>query len=80
MKNSHNLQELQQTRKKVEEEAWIHPPICMICNKKIQGFHGRWGTVGTCNSACERVQAAKPPYPGHSEEDFFERMKNASTT
>jgi hypothetical protein len=50
----------------------------MICNKKIQGFHGRWGKVGTCDSACEKIQASKPRYPGYSEEDFLRRMENVA--
>jgi len=51
---------------------------CMVCEKKIEGFYGAWGTNGTCSGACEKIQAAKYPYPNHSEEDFFKRFKGAS--
>jgi hypothetical protein len=73
MKGGQNLRELQQKQKEKEEEAWIHQPICCICNRKCEGYHGRWGDSGTCDSACEAVQAAKPKYPGHTEKDFLSR-------
>lgn len=79
-KNSFNLAEAQQQKSKQVEEQWVHQPICCICNKKIQGYHGRWGLVGTCDKACEAIQLAKPRYPGHSEEDFFRRIENASSS
>ena len=75
MKGGQNLHDLQQKKKKAVEEMWIHQPICCICKRKCEGYHGRWGDTGTCDATCEAVQTAKPKYPGHSEEDFFNRLK-----
>ena len=47
----------------VVEEQWIKQPVCMICNKTCLGFYGRWGNVGTCSKAHEKIQAEKPRYP-----------------
>lgn len=52
---------------------------CMVCQKKIEGYYGAWGTSGTCSAKCEGTQAAKYPYPNHSEEDFFRRFKGVTT-
>lgn len=69
------LHELQQKRREKEEEQWVKPQPCMICAKEIQGAYGHWGTLGwTCSAACERKQATKEKYPGHTEEDFFKRQ------
>lgn len=70
MKGAVKLHELQSKRKEAEEAQWINQPICCVCGRKCEGFHGRWGNSGTCDSACEKVQAAKPRYPGHLAEDF----------
>jgi hypothetical protein len=35
---------------------------CLICEKEIDGYYGRWGDFGTCGRVCEGVQAAKPKY------------------
>jgi len=77
MRNGQNLRDLQDKKKAQQEESWIHQPICCVCNRKCEGYHGRWGETGTCDSACEKVQAAKYPYPGHTAEDF-ERKHHAT--
>lgn len=75
MKGGQNLRTLQAERAKKEEEVWVRPQPCIICGKVLSGAYGNWGNVGwTCSAQCERVQAAKPRYPGHSEEDFFKRL------
>jgi hypothetical protein len=49
----------------------------MVCGKdNIEGYHGRWGNSGTCSASCEKIQAAKPRYPGHSEDEFFTRQNS----
>lgn len=70
MKGSQNLHQLQQNKREKEEVDWIHQPICCVCNRKCEGYHGRWGNTGTCDSACEAKQVALPKYPGHSAEAF----------
>lgn len=52
---------------------------CMVCDKPTEGFYGSHASEnktpkGTCSGACERIQQAKPKYPGHSEEDFLARQ------
>lgn len=47
---------------------------CMVCDKPIEGFYARFGDQGTCNRTCMKVQDAKPKYPGHTEEEFFQRQ------
>jgi hypothetical protein len=74
MKNGQNLRELQNNKQKADIDRWIKQPVCCVCGKLCEGYHGRWGDSGTCNSACEKKKAAKYPYPGHSEAEFFERM------
>ena len=75
MKGGQNLRELQDKKKAQVDDAWIHQPVCMVCNRKCEGYHGRWGTSGSCDSACEKVQVNKYPYPGHTAEDY-ERKHN----
>ena len=48
--------------------------VCMICDKKVEGFYGRHEGGGTCSRKCEKEQMAKPRFPGHSAEDFERRM------
>ena len=48
--------------------------VCMICNKKIQGFYSRHGDKGTCSKACMKMQDSKPKYPGFEESDYFRRQ------
>lgn len=72
MKGGQNLHALQADKKAKDIESWIHQPICCVCNRKCEGYHGRWGETGTCDSACEKVQAAKYPYPGHEATTFEE--------
>ena len=50
---------------------------CMVCDKPIEGFYARFGDQGTCGRICMNVQDAKPKYPDHTEEQFFQRSQNA---
>ena len=75
MKGGQNLRDLQSKKKALVEEDWIHQPICCVCKRKCEGYHGRWGESGTCNATCEKKQAAKEKHPGYTEQDFFNRMK-----
>lgn len=59
---------------KKSTEAWVKPQPCLICKKVIGGYFGSWEDGWTCCGACEKVQAAKPRYPDHSEEDFLKRF------
>ncbi len=70
MKNSFKLHEVQQKKKDKELEQWIHQPICCVCKRECEGYYGRWGNSGTCDSACEKVQAAKPRFPEHNAASF----------
>ena len=78
MKGGQNFRDIQQKKKEQVLEDWIHQPICCICNRKCEGYHGRWGDSGSCDSACEKVQAAKEKYPGHTEDEYFNRLKEAA--
>lgn len=51
---------------------------CMICDKSVEGFYARFGDSGVCSGKCMKVQDQKPRYPGHSEEEFFNRLKGSS--
>lgn len=42
---------------------------CMLCDKPIEGFYGRWELGGTCSKVCEAIQEAKPKFPDHPEKD-----------
>lgn len=51
---------------------------CMICGKDAEGFYANYGNIGdppkgACSKTCMLEQDKKPRYPGHSEEDFFNR-------
>lgn len=74
MKNGQNLRDLQDKRKAQVEEAWIHQPVCMVCNKSVEGFYARFGTIGVCNRECMKVQDAKPKYEQHTEKEFLKRF------
>jgi hypothetical protein len=74
MKGGQNFREMQSKKKEKEDAQWIHQPICCVCGRKCEGYYGRWGDSGSCNSACEKVQLAKPRYPGHSESEFLNRL------
>ena len=62
MKGSHNLHELQQRRKQAEEEAWVLPRPCAICQKVLKGPYGRssfgdkeaWSCSGECEKEVQR--------------------------
>lgn len=45
----------------MKPEAW--KLRCMICNKPVDGFYGRWGMTGTCSRACEAIQEQKKCSP-----------------
>jgi hypothetical protein len=78
MKGGQNFRDIQQKKKDQVQEDWIHQPICCICKRKCEGYHGRWGDSGSCNATCEAVQAAKEKYPGHTEAEYFNRLKEAA--
>jgi len=63
VKNGQNLRDLQQAKK--DAEGWVKQPVCMVCEKACEGYYGRHGDSGTCSGKCEKVQDAKPKYPGH---------------
>lgn len=73
MKNAFKLHDVQQKQKQKEEESWIHPPICCICNRKCEGYYSRHGETGTCSSKCMKVQDGKEKYPGHTAAEFEQR-------
>ena len=68
MKGGQNLREMQAKRM---EENILPTCACMVCGKPIEGYYARYGDKGVCSGACMRVQAKKPLFPGHSEEDFW---------
>lgn len=74
MKGGQNLRDLQSKKQEKEDAQWVKPQPCIICQKVVCGYYGSWEEGWTCNSACEKVQAAKPRYPGHTEQDFFNRL------
>lgn len=41
--------------------------LCLICDKPVNGWYGRWSDRGTCSKKCEQVQEAKPKYPEKGE-------------
>lgn len=75
MKGGQNLAHLQQ--KKKEEESWVLARPCMVCNKTIAGAYGFHEDGWTCSGKCEKEYNLRPKYPGHSEEEFFERNPSA---
>ena len=32
---------------------------CIVCQKPVSAFYGRWGASGTCSKKCEQIQEAK---------------------
>lgn len=75
MKGGQNLAVLQQRKK--EEDGWVKPQPCCICHKVIKGAYGFHADGWTCSGKCEREYDSRPKYPGHSEEQFFERNPDA---
>lgn len=73
MKGGQNLAVLKQ--KKEEEDGWVIPQPCCICKKVIKGAYGNHNDGWTCSGACERAYNLRPKYPGHSEEEFFQRQE-----
>lgn len=56
MKGGQNFRDLQDKKKKVEEEQWVKPQPCVICGKVIPGAYGHHGDAGwTCSASCERT-------------------------
>jgi len=49
--------------------------ICIVCDKPVEGYYARFGEKGTCSKTCMRVQDTLPRYPGHTSEEFDQRMK-----
>ena len=72
MKGGQNLAHLQQQKK--EEDGWVVPRPCCICHKVIKGAYGFHEDGWTCSGACEKIYDLRPKYPGHSEEEFFQRQ------
>lgn len=33
---------------------------CVVCEKQISQFYGRWGSGGSCSRKCELIQEEKP--------------------
>lgn len=62
MANNRNFREVQ------EEYRESVVGLCCICQKRVNGFYGRWGNTGTCSSKCEREQEAKPRFLGDTNE------------
>lgn len=75
MKGGQNLAELQQRKK--EEDGWVKPQPCCICRKLLKGAYGFHEDGWTCSSVCELEYDKRPRWPGHSEEQFFERNPDA---
>lgn len=62
-------------KKKEQPEVKLDLKPCLVCKKTItDGYYGAWGDGGVCSKACNNVQSQKPRYPGHTEEDFLQRM------
>lgn len=50
--------------------------LCLSCQKPVKGgWYGRWDNLGTCSKKCEQIQATRPKFPEHSEEDFLQRFQ-----
>jgi len=35
---------------------------CIVCQKLVSAWYGRWGSSGTCSKKCEEVQESKSHY------------------
>lgn len=70
MKNGQNLRDLQQKKKEQEDEQYVKPQNCLVCNKTIPGAYAHHGHGWTCSATCMKVEDAKPRYPGHLAETF----------
>lgn len=49
--------------------------LCCVCSKPVTGWYGANQEGGTCSKSCEQVYSKREKYEGHTEEDFFNRMK-----
>lgn len=62
-------------KKPKEEEVKLDLKPCLNCGKAISdGYYSRHGDGGTCSKKCMLEQDKKPKYPGHTEEDFLQRL------
>lgn len=77
MRNGQNLRDLQQKKKEQEEKQWVPSQDCLICGKTIEGAYAQHADGWTCCGKCMREQDKKPRFPGHTEEDFFNRNPEA---
>jgi len=59
MKGSFKLQDVQQQKKQAEEEVWVKPKNCLVCNKLIAGAYGAWEHGWTCSGHCERIYSSQ---------------------
>lgn len=74
MKGGVNLRVVQQERQRKEEEDWVRPQPCIICNRVLKGAYGHHHDGWTCSGSCEKTYDLRPKYPGHTEEDFLKRF------
>jgi len=62
-------------KKKKEEEVKLDLKPCLNCGKAIgEGYYARYEQGGVCGKSCMLEQDKKPKYPGHTEEDFLQRL------
>lgn len=62
-------------KKKEQVEIKLDLRPCLMCNKQItDGYYARYGESGTCSKKCMIEQDKKPKYPGHTEEEFLQRL------
>lgn len=33
--------------------------VCVVCEKTVFNYYGRWGNTGTCSKSCEEKHEAK---------------------
>lgn len=71
MKGGQNFRDLQQ---KKEEEAWVKPQACIVCQKTIGGAYAQHSDGWTCSSKCMKVRDTEDRFPGHSAEDFERKL------
>ena len=43
------------------QEPEVKQP-CIVCQKPVSAWYGRWGTSGTCSKKCEEIQESKNRY------------------
>lgn len=77
MKGGQNFRDMQQKKQEKEEAQWVKPQPCLICGKTIEGAYAQHQDGWTCCGKCMREQDKRTKYPGHTEEDFFNRNLEA---